>query len=165
MKVLEDIKELLEEELKEIKKRGTFTPAELEVVHKSVETIKLIDEICEEDENKEYEKEYSGRMSRMYSGHRMPMMPTMLEDRSVYRDDGYTYGGYSSNGPRSGDRVYTTNYSGCYSGTNTNRDSMGRYSREGATSHMIGRLEEMLNNACSERERDAIRSCIDKLSW
>ena len=50
----------------------------------------------------------------------------------------------------------------CYSG---NRDHMGRYSREGATSHMIARLEEMLDNTCSEREREAIRSCIDKLSW
>lgn len=152
MKVLKDIKELLEEELKEIKKRGSFTPADLEIVHKAVETVKLIDEICDEDEDKEYEKEYSGKMNRMYSRRYMPLP-----------EDHYDHNGwYSGNGTRAGERVYSNNYSGCYSG---NRDHMGRYSREGATSHMIARLEEMLDNTCSEREREAIRSCIDKLSW
>ena len=181
MKVLEGIKELIEEELKDIKKKGCLTPQELESVHKAVETIKYIDELNEKEEMGGYDEEYSGRygypgrrLTRMnmngysngYSGHydlpmiqTDPMYTTYQNDYSgCYNRHGYSYG----------------NYNGNYSGDNRNRDSYGRYSsngydrmysREGATSRMVEKLENMLNEACTENERDAIRSCIGKLSW
>ena len=67
MKILEDVKEMLEDELKEIKKKGTRTPAEYEFIKTAVETIGKIDDICEKD----WEEEgYSGGR---YYGHNMPM--------------------------------------------------------------------------------------------
>lgn len=157
MRVLKDIKELLEDELKELKKKGTITPTELDSIHKVVETIKDIDEMCEKDRENEYEDEYSGRrMGRVnmnYSGTHRPML------------DGPHY-----------PAVYDNDYSwgeGRYSGRNQNRDSMGRYSsgydrrysRESATNRMIDKLEDMMNEASTENEREAIRNCINKLTW
>lgn len=51
---------------------------------------------------------------------------------------------------------------------NRNRDSMGRYSRTGYsresdTDHMIQKLERMMDEAPTEREREAIRRCIDSM--
>ena len=43
------------------------------------------------------------------------------------------------------------------------RDSMGRYSRDGAKEHMMTQLEEMERNASNDKERDAIRRCINQL--
>lgn len=44
------------------------------------------------------------------------------------------------------------------------RDSMGRYSREGKGKHeMIEQLVEMMENAETEKEREAIRRCIDTM--
>lgn len=165
MKVLKDIKELIEEELKTIKKKGSLTPAELESVHKAVETIKYIDEICDGDKM-DYEPEeegysgrsYRGRMGR-YSGHYMPL----IEDHGYnYNDYNNSYGhGFRMNSY--GDRSYDgqNRHSGCYSNSYDGRNHM--YSREGATSNMVSRLESMMDSACSEYERDAIRSCINKL--
>lgn len=51
---------------------------------------------------------------------------------------------------------------------NRNRDSMGRYSRtgysrEGDNDHMIQKLERMMDEAPTEREREAIRRCLDSM--
>lgn len=163
MKVLSDIKDLIEEELKDIKKRGSLTPAELESVYKAVQTIKYIDDICDKDnkENEFDENGYSGRMSgyhmkpsMMYSGSYVPMI-----DDSAYTTAAYhmrpNYDNYRAN-------------SGCYdrdrySGRSDYSDRNHMYTREGATSHMVSKLEDMMDTACTERERDAIRSCINKL--
>ena len=39
----------------------------------------------------------------------------------------------------------------------------GRYSRDGAKEHMMTQLEEMERNASNDKERDAIRRCINQL--
>lgn len=51
---------------------------------------------------------------------------------------------------------------------NRNRDSMGRYSRtgysrDGDNEHMIQKLERMMDEAPTEREREAIRRCLDSM--
>lgn len=153
MRVLEEIRELIEDELKDIKKKGCITPQELENVRKAAETIMYIEDICDRDMNK-HDSDYSGRRyNHMYSGcsgtYRRPMDYDSYENR------------YSSDNG--------------YSGRNRNRDSMGRYSsygydhddmysREGATSSMIERLETMLDAAPSDREKEAIRGCIINLT-
>lgn len=152
MRVLKDIKELLEEELKTIRKKGTITQNELDGIYKMVETIKHIDEICDDYDHDEYDRNYSGRSNRenRYSG----TYSVAVHDPNMMPMD-YMY---SSNGPRSGDRMYSGRHMG-------HMGRYGTYSREGATSHMIGRLEEMMDQANNEHEREAIRTCIDKLSW
>lgn len=148
MKILEEMKELIEDELKAIKKKGTLTPAELDSVHKAVETIKYIDELCCEEE---YDaKGYSGRY---YSGNNVPMD----WNRSYSGSDGTWNANindrYSSNGHHSGEKVYD-NYS-----------YAGRYSREGARSNMMNKLEDMLKYADNERDRAMIQSWMDRLTW
>lgn len=186
MKVLEGIKELIEEELKDIKKKGCLTPAELESVHKAVETIMYIDKICKEEEIDKSDEEYSGysgrKMPRVsmngYSGHYFP--PAVYEYPNNYINDypnnyvndysgNYSGTRYMHSNDYSGThQMHSNDYSGC------RRDSYGRYgsngydrmySREGATSNMIERLETMLDAAPTDRERDAIRNCINNLTW
>ena len=146
MDVLKEFKEMLKEDLRELKSKGNLSLQQLEVVHKIIETIKYIEDICEKTK---FEDEYSGRYMRryndMYSGTHMPIM----DDYGESSGRGYdTYmGRYSSYGR---DRMYS-------------RD--GGYSREGATSSMIERLKTMMSQAVDEREREAIRGCIEKLQW
>lgn len=121
MKVLEDIKEMLEDELREVKKRGNHTPAEYEFIHTAVQTIGEIQDICERHK---FGEEYSGG----YNG-------------------GYNRGGH-------------------YSGTNhmMPMDSSRYYSGDSSKRRIIRELEEMIDRASTDYERETIRSCIDKLS-
>ena len=101
-------------------------------------------------------------------------------------------GGYSEESRWMADgRMYGTSYDDGTSyarGRNAKRDSMGRYSsegehhrdgmsygrggnmgghggysREGAKEHMIEKMEAMMEEAESPKEREAIRQCIHKL--
>lgn len=137
MDVLKDLKDMLKDDLRELKSKGNLNIAELEIVHKIIETIKYIEDICEKEG---YNNDYSGRyMRRSYDDH-----------------GGYSGCSYGSSRMMDDDR-YNQSF-GRYS-------SYNRYSREGATSNMIERLREMMNQTTDEHEREAIRGCIDKLSW
>lgn len=52
---------------------------------------------------------------------------------------------------------------------NRRRDSMGRYSRtrrysrNGSKERMVSQLEDMMQEASTDREREAIRRCLDQL--
>lgn len=64
--------------------------------------------------------------------------------------------------------VYSRNYErgNSYSRGRTGyvkRDGMGRYSSAAVKEEMIGKLEEMMGMADSEKERDALRNCISKI--
>lgn len=78
-------------------------------------------------------------------------------------------GGYSEDGHYMGEgRIYGTSYAG-----RRKRDSMGRYSRDGERryggysyadkSEMIDHLHEMMEEAGSTKEREAIKRCIHEL--
>ena len=43
------------------------------------------------------------------------------------------------------------------------RDSRGRYSREGAKDQMMEQMEEMMDSATTDREREIIRRAMDQL--
>ena len=62
-------------------------------------------------------------------------------------------------------------YSGDYSGSRRNgryssygRNYDRRYSRDGANTHMIEKLEDIMDSAPTNQEREIIKSCIDRLS-
>lgn len=44
-----------------------------------------------------------------------------------------------------------------------NRDSRGRYSRDGGKNRMMEHLEDMMRDADTDKERDAIRRCMEQL--
>jgi hypothetical protein len=138
------IKEFLMKELESIDKRGQLSMSDLDKVHKMTDTIKNIDKI------------------------------EMLED-----------GGYSEDGRYMGEgRIYGTSYD---DGTSyargrmrAKRDSMGRYSRDGGYAEdgrggrrggysykdkdeMLEHLQEMMEEAGSTKEREAIKRCIREL--
>lgn len=82
----------------------------------------------------------------------------MLEDDGGYSRDGrmmYDDGGSSY---RSGGGRYSREMNGGYSGARR-RDRMGRYSRDG----MVDKLREMMDDAGSTKEKEAIRKAIDQI--
>lgn len=149
------IKEMLMKELYEYEEKakkmngGKLSAGDLETLHKLTDTVKNIDKI------------------------------EMLEDEEGYSEDG----AYMGEG-----RIYGTSYARGR-GRNARRDSMGRYSREGgmyydggssyarggmrdgrmgysrdsAKEHMIEKMEDMMEEAESPKEKEAIRQCIMKI--
>lgn len=137
MKALEDLRETLCGELEEIARKPEMSAGDLEAVHKLTDTIKNIDKICMMEEDGEYSQ--AGDWE--------------LEGHGNYgRGNSYARG--------------------------RKRDSMGRYSRDGGMSyarggrgysrdggkdHMMEQLEKMMDEAGTEKEREAIRRCIAQL--
>jgi len=145
MKVLEDIKELISDEVKEIKKKGTHTPAEFEFMKTAVETIENIERICKKHNiGSDYNDEYSGRtmprMGRYYGGYDMPM------DRMYYGGDRYD------------------NYSGTYDDRYSGRGGRHYYGHAEPGEKIVRELKEMLDRPMSNYERGVIMDTIDELS-
>lgn len=124
MKALYDLKEKLNEELKEIARKPEMGAGDLELIHKLTDTIKNIDKIC-----------------------------------ALEEDGGYSQAGDTEMGEYGRGNSYR----------GRRRDSMGRYSRDGGYSRhdakegMMMQLGEMMDSASTERERDAIRRCMEQL--
>jgi hypothetical protein len=137
------IREMLSKELETFEKKSQLSMADLDRIHKLTDTIKNIDKI------------------------------DMLED------------GYSEDGHYMGEgRIYGTSYddgsSYARGRMRAKRDSMGRYSREGGYAEegrggrrggysykdkddMLEHLHEMMDEAGSTKEREAIKRCIREL--
>ena len=140
MEYMHELKEKLCDELEEIARKGEFSAGDLEAVHKLTDTIKNLDKI------------------------------EMLED-----------GGYSQAGDW---KIEGRAYNRGSSYARRKRDSMGRYSRDGrdmdysrdgrmmpsrmysradAKEHMMDELEEAMNAATTDREKDIIKRAMDQL--
>lgn len=144
MKALDDLRDMLCEELDEIAKKPEMSAGDLETVHKLTDTIKNIDKIClmeEEGYSQAGDWEVQGRGN--------------YGDGSSYANRGrhYVRGHYSRDSAR---RVYSRDRDrGGYS-----RDG---YSMDGAKEHMVQQLEAMMEDAGSDKEREAIRRCISQI--
>ena len=212
MKAMEELKELLEEELKKIAKKGDITPTELESVYKAVDvikdiaTIKAMEGSSDEDTKQQYMKykDYSqddGHSERMMW---YPYMdgPVWNQNRSMTGNHGssYAYDNMSNRGSYDGDGSNDGGSYNAYDGASNarrgrdgdgdgqyserrGRDRMGRftsrdggsyessngsyayrgYSRHTAKERMMGKLESMLEDAQTEKERMAIRQCLEEL--
>ena len=134
MEYMHELKEKLCDELEEIARKGELGAGDLEIVHKLTDTIKNLDKI------------------------------EMLED-----------GGYSQAGDW---EIEGRAYNRGSSYARRKRDSMGRYSRDwrddrmmpnrmysraDAKDEMMDQMEDLMNKAGSEREREAIRRCMNQL--
>ncbi len=151
MKHLEKLKETLCEELDKFAKSGDVTVNSLEKIHKLTDTIKNIDKIMMLEEEDGYSEARGGRGGSYMHG-------------SSYDDDMM----YSERRGR---------------GRNAKRDSMGRYSSEGgsyeggsyrggssyeggysqAKDDMMSMLGEMMQEAESPKEREALKKCMREL--
>ena len=152
MKALEELKEMLEDELKKIAKKGDITPSELDSAYKVVDIIKDIGEITKhEHEMQEYSSTggYSqrGGYSMMDGGHSQtyPMysryMPMGYDMMPYSREGGMSYDvGTSYDGRHGrdgdGDGHYSEGRHGEGEGSSyarRRRDSRGRYSSDGGS--------------------------------
>ena len=136
MDYMHELKEKLCDELEEIARKGEFSAGDLEAVHKLTDTIKNLDKI------------------------------EMLEED----------GGYSQAGDW---EIEGRAYNRGNSYARRKRDSMGRYSRDrrddgrmmpnrmysrtDAKDHMMDELEEAMNVATTDREREIIKRAMDQL--
>lgn len=146
MKALHELKEKLHEELEEMaEKSDDMTFVDLEQLHKLTGTIKNIDMILEEESG------YSERIDR---------------DMTYGRGGSYNRGGNRGNmgGGYSRDDGYSGG-DGMDGGTSyrRKRDSRGRYSRDDGRDHLVNQLEDMMEDAGSDRDREAIRRCMEQL--
>lgn len=164
------LKEMLMEELYEYEEKakkatgGKISMQELEKIHKLTDTVKNIDKIEMLEEGGGYSEE-----SRWMADGRM--YGTSYDDGTSYargrgrnakRD---SMGRYSRNdGYSEEDGVYHGGSSYARDGRGGTRGEMrGGYSREGAKEHMIEKMEKMMEETESPKEREAIRQCIHKL--
>ena len=154
MKALYDLKEILEDEIKQMTKKGDITPQELENAYKATDIIKDIETIKamkEAGEQGMYSQAYDyARDGGSYDGN---YSQRMYNSYNSY-DNSYARRG------RDGDGDGRYSEAGSYNRGNYNsRD----YSRHSEKEMMIDNLESMMKSAKSEKEREAIRQCIQKL--
>ncbi len=142
MKALEDLRETLCKELDEIARKPEMSAGDLEAVHKLTDTIKNIDKICMLEEGG-----YSG------AGEWEADMRGTYGHGSSYANRGkhYVRGHYSRDDGSS------------YRGGRGRYSRDGGYSQTGGKEEMVSQLEMMMEDASSDRERQAIRRCIEQL--
>ena len=135
MEYMDKLKDKLCEELDEIARKGELGAGDLEIVHKLTDTIKNLDKI------------------------------EMLEDggysQAGYRDGGSSYNHGSSYANRG--KHYVRGHYSRDGYSNEGRGSRGGYSRHDAKEAMMEQMEMLMEQAGSEREREAIRRCMSQL--
>lgn len=143
------IKEFLMKELETIDKKGQLSMSDLDKVHKMTDTIKNIDKI----EMLESDGGYSEESNWMADGRMYGTSYARGRGDNAKRDRMGRYsrdGGYSEN-----DMMYARdNRSG-------NRGGYGGYSRDGGD--MRERLEEMMEEATTPKQREAIKRCMHEI--
>lgn len=133
MRVYDDVRDLVEQEMEKIVKKDELDPQCLEHLYKLIDIAKDVDTIYAMNEYGEAPDEngYSTRMYPHYSG-------------NSYKRD--SMGRYSRTG-----MSYRNGMNNSY---------RGDYSRDG---DMYNRLETMMHEASTEREREAIRRAMEQL--
>ena len=141
MDYMHDLKEKLCDELEEIARKPEMSAGDLEAIHKLTDTIKNIDKIEMLEDGDGYS------------------MDGDWEARGSYRGGDYSRRDYddgSSNANR-GMHYVRGHYS------RAGRDSMGRYSRDGAKDKMMHHLEEMMDAASTEKDREMVRRFMSQM--
>lgn len=137
MRYYEDFREILDEEVKKMVKKGDITPTDLDYADKIFDIILDIEKLCGKDDEGEY-GEYSQRSGYM---------------RNRYAQRGNTGSDGNSYGMRM--PYYYDNGGSSY---------RSGYSRHTAKEQMRGKLEEMLDMASSDKEREAIERWMEELN-
>ena len=135
MEYMNELKEKLCDELEEIARKPEIGAGDLEIIHKLTDTIKNIDKI------------------------------DMLEDdgysQAGYRDRGSSYNRGSSYANRG--KHYVRGHYSRDGYSMEGRGNRGGYSRHDAKEAMMEQMEMLMEQAGSEREREAIRRCMSQL--
>ena len=160
------IKEKLTEELKmlekQIEKKDTLSPGDLELIHKLTDTIKNIDKICmlEEEENEYSEKSYwmgDGRMyGQSYDG---GQSYARGRGRNAKRD---SMGRYSSEGSSYDDGMsYAREGRGGSGGQRGYSREVGM-SYDNGKEYMVEKIEELMADA-DPKSREALKRAVKQI--
>ena len=166
MKTMKDTEELIKRELRKVVDKGSLNPAEMDVVHKAVDSLEKIaktEKICEETKlMKERSESYSGAYHPMhvvsYPHHGFPHTSYGWEAQahSLCYPAATEYDMHSGARHRSPTTGRYT--SGEYADENHgNRDV---YSGHSINDRMVAELERMMDSAKTEYERQQI---LDKI--
>ena len=156
------IKEKLMDELYEVEDKmkkasgGKVSAVDLEYIHKLTDTIKNIDkiEMLEGDEGYSEDGHYMGK-GRIYgTSYDDGMSYARGRGRNAKRD---SMGRYSREGGSYDNMSYERGASYARGGRGGRR---GGYSRADAKEEMIEKLEQMMHDAETSKEREAIKRCI-----
>ena len=135
MEYMYELKDKLCKELDEIARKPEMGAGDLEIIHKLTDTIKNIDKIDMLEDNGYSQAGYRDRGSSYNLG-------SSYANRGKHYVRGhYSRDGYSMEG----------------------RGNRGGYSRHDAKEAMMEQMEMLMEQAGSEREREAIRRCISQL--
>ena len=157
MRVLYDIQDMLEDELKKISKKEDITTSDLDNIYKMVDIVKDVTTVdaMKKAEQEGYSRDYARDYSRGYS-----------------EDYANAYGSYrnSYDGRRGRDGDSDGRYSED-SSYRRGRDAMGRYtSRDGSYGYsehskedMIEQMKEAMRNAHNDEERESYRRAIEQM--
>ena len=157
MKVLYDIQEMLEDELKKISKKDEITSMDLENIYKMVDIVKDVSTVdaMKRAEREGYSRDYARDYSRGYS-----------ED---YANAYGSYNSYDGRRGRDGDSDGRYSEESSYrNGRGYSRGYVGRNSYDGGYSgdskeQMIEYLQEMARNARTESERESYHKAVEQL--
>lgn len=147
-KLYDQVKDMLCDELKDLVKRKELTPNSLEVIDTSIDILKDIATIkAMEIEFPEDGYSEDGGYSNGYY-RRMPYY--MYDDPGMAMNNGYSRTGvvYARGGGR---------------GSSAPRDSRGRYMSGGYSGDTREELQNLMDTAKDDREREAIRAALDHM--
>lgn len=174
MRAIIDLKQLLEEEIEKIVRKGDITPTELERLDEAVDIIKDIETICAMKEYNYQEEEmpysggypmymrdgrggsYEGSYRRGGGGGGNSRMGGYMMDPRYYRDGGSYDGSYDGGSYARG---------GSYDGRSYDQGRGGNsrgYSGHASKEDLKEDLQEMLNRGISDKERTAIQQLLDQ---
>jgi len=187
LQMYENLRDMLEKEVKDIEKKGDLDVQSLDHLYKLMAAIKNTDKRMECIKEEEggmsnvmsmrggmSNNSYGNRMSydgRSYEGNSNMMMPHMSYDRSY---DGMSNDGMSNDGMSNARRGRDGDGDGRYNESRDNfRNSQDRgresyensygYSRDASKKKMVQKLETLMDDTMSEHERQAIMDCINKI--
>lgn len=134
----------------------------------------LRDRLCEELE--EYAREFKSRskdmnMSELDKLHKLSDTVKNFDKIIMLEDGGHSRGDWEARGTYGDDSSYANrgqhyvhgHYSHDGEMSERRRDNRGRYSHDSGKSRMISELHEMMNDATTDKERSAIRRCIEQM--
>lgn len=113
--------------------------------------------LCEELENMTEQKSLSGDKLKVIDmlTHSIKSIDTIIAMENSGYSNNYPYARADGNSYMRGNSYMDGSY--------RNRDSRGRYSRDDEQAHLKHRLEDMLQEVHSDREREAIKRCMEQM--
>ena len=136
IQMYENLRDMLEREVKEVEKKNDLDPQSLENIYKLTCAIKNVDKIMMKEEG-----EMDGMSKNSYGSYRSSY-GMHYGDNGRYSEDNFRYS------PNRGRNSYENHYG---------------YSRDSAKDSMVNRLMKMADDSMNEHDRMAIMDCVDKI--